>query len=411
MATFIYKARDQQGAVQSGALDASTEDEVIATLQRRGLLVTSIAQRDGVAARLKAGPTDRSRGSHRGVTVEDHVLLCQQLATLVEAGLPLLKTLEVVADQTQSRMLRQALQEVHADVTAGSTVKKALAKHPDIFSPLWLNLVETGEASGRLSQALQQLAEHFEMTKRIQEEAKTALTYPVLLMVAAVAVIALFVYWLIPRFSSVFATMDMELPLITRLVIGLSDAARRYVLLIIGGAAAALYALRAYLKTPLGRLTRDQLLLRLPVFKAFFMHLQLAEFSRGLRTLLGSGVPLLSSLEILERSATNRVYGMAIGAVREAVKEGKAMAEPMARTGLFPSLAVQMVQVGEEVGELGKMSGRIAAYYEARIETFIARMTRLFDPIAILVMGSVVLVIVLAIFMPIFQMAGGLKAK
>ena len=410
MPTFTYRARDRQGVVQSGNLDASNEDEVIATLQHRGLLVTSVTQKDAGVAGRQVG-VQRRKSAHQRVTVEDQVLLCQQLATLVDAGLPLLKSLEISAAQTQSQMLQKALQEVHADVSAGSTIKKALSKHPDIFSPLWLNLVETGEASGHLGDSLQQLARHFEMTKHIQEEAKTAMTYPAFLLVAAVGVLALFVYWLIPKFSSIFATLDMELPLLTRIVIGVSHAARRYFVLIIAGVGLSAYVLRSYLKTPAGQWSRDRLLLRLPVFKTFFMYLQLAEFSRGLTTLLGSGVPLMTSLEILERSATNKVFGRAIGTIKDCVKEGKTMAEPMEQTGLFPSMAVQMVQVGEEVGELMKMTSRIAAYYESQIETFIARMTRLFDPIAIVMMGGLVLIIVLAIFMPIFQMAGGMKAK
>ena len=417
MPKFTYKARDAQGVVQSGALEASTEDEVVATIQRRGMLVTSIAQVDGAAAGAAGGARARARirksaqGMHRAVKVEDQVLLCQQLATLVDAGLPLLKSVEVVAGQTQSQALHKALQEVHADISAGSTIRKALSKHPDIFSPLWLNLVETGEASGHLGESLQQLARHFELTQRVQEKATTAMMYPGFLMVAALGVLALFVYWLIPKFSALFATMDMQLPLITRIVMGISVAAKRYVVLILGGAALGYFSLQAYLASVPGQWMRDRLVLRLPAFNMFFMYLQVSEFARGLTTLLGSGVPLLSSLEILERSATNRVYGQAIGAVKDAVKEGKPMAEPMGKNELFPSLAVQMVKVGEEVGELTKMAGRVAAYYEGLIETFIARMTSLFDPIAIVVMGGMVFVIVLSIFLPIFQMAGGMKAK
>ena len=171
------------------------------------------------------------------------------------------------------------------------------------------------------------------------------------------------------------------------------------------------YALRRYLRTAVGQWTRDRLLLQIPLFKTLTNYLQLAEFSRGLSTLLESGVPLLSGLEILEHSSTNRIYGQAIGRVKEAVKQGKSMAEPMAEVGVFPPMTIQMVQVGEEVGELGKMVDRVARYYEERVEAFIARMTRLFEPIAIVFMGGIVLVIVLSIFMPIFNMATGVNIK
>ena len=407
MATYTYTARDQEGAVQAGHLDAMTEEEVVTTLQHRGLLVTSISQK-GLAQPVAVAAPRRFRRPrlHGRVTMEDQVLLCQQLATLVQAGIPLLKSLEVVSAQIESQALLIALEEVRHDVAAGSTFKDALGKHPAVFTTLWLNLVETGEASGHLAQSLQQLAQHFESVQHLRNEVKTALTYPAFLALAAVGVVIFFVYWLLPKFSVMFATMqDMELPLLTRLLLAVSEAGRRYLLPIIGVVVLGVYLLRQYLRTGPGQWMRDQLLLRLPLFQMLFHHVQLAEFSRGLSTLLESGVPLLSSLEILEHSVTNKVYGKAIGDVRESVKEGKTMAEPMANGGLFPPMAVQMVQVGEEVGELAKMMQRIATYYEERVSIFIARLSRLFEPIAIVVMGGVVLVIVLSIFLPIFKMA------
>ncbi|MBI2104713.1 MAG: type II secretion system F family protein [Candidatus Omnitrophica bacterium] len=412
MPTFVYTARNDQGAVQNGQLDAVSEDDVLATLQRRGLLVTSITPQSlGAAPQPAIRRTKANRRMHTGVSTDDQVLLCQQLATLVEAGVPLLKSLEVVSAQVESRRLLIALEEVRREVAGGRTFREALAKHSAVFSSLWLNLVETGEASGHLAEALKQLARHFEMAQHLQNETRTALTYPAFLCAAAVAVIAVFVYWLIPKFAAIFATMDgMEMPALTRIVIGVSNAARQYVVVIAAAAAGMILGLRHYLRTTPGRWMRDQLLLQLPLFKTLFAYIQLAEFSRGLSTLLESGVPLLSGLEILERSATNKVYGRAIGHVREYVKEGKTMAEPMAEAGLFPPMAVQLVQVGEEVGELGKMVNQMARYYEDRVETFIARMTRLFEPIAIVVMGGLVLIIVLSIFMPIFKMATGLRA-
>jgi type IV pilus assembly protein PilC len=412
MPTFTYTARNEQGVAQTGQLDAVSEDEVIATLQHRGLLVTSITQRTVEAAGrplpAKVATLKLPRRMHRRVTVDDQVLLCQQLATLVGAGVPLLKSFEVVASQVESSKLLIALEDVHREVAGGRSFKDALARHPDVFSVMWLNLIETGEASGHLAEALQQLAHHFEMAQHLQNEVRTALTYPLFLCCAALGVLLLFVYWLIPKFAGMFESMgDIEMPLLTQIVLAVSEAARKSWYLIAAGAAGAYWALRQYFRTSVGQWVRDQWLLQLPMFKAFFANVQLAEFSRGLATLLESGVPLLSSLEILERTATNKVYGRAIGVVRSAVREGKTMAEPMVAAGVFPPMTVQMVQVGEEVGELARMVGQIARYYEERVETFIARMTRLFEPIAIVVMGVLVLIIVLSIFMPIFNLAGG----
>lgn len=410
MPTYTYNARDQQGIVQTGHLDGMSEDEVVAVLQHRGLLVTSISQKELLGGKLSARRRGSMRRMHTGVTTDDQVLFCQQLATLVEAGVPLLKSLEVVSAQVESRMLLLACEEVRRDIAAGHMLRDALAKHPAVFSALWLNLVETGEASGHLAQALKQLSRHVEMAKHLQSEAKTAMTYPMFLGGAAVLVMLVFVYWLIPKFAAIFASMQgMELPLITRIMIGLSDAARKYVVLVIGSAAGGVYLLRRYLRTTSGRWMRDRLLLRLPLFSSLFTYLQLAEFSRGLSTLLESGVPLLSGLEILERSATNKVYGEAIGEVKKSVQQGKTMAEPMDATGLFPPMTVQMVQVGEEVGELAKMTDRMARYYEERVESFITRMSRLFEPIAIVFMGGMVLFIVLSIFLPILKMSTSVR--
>ena len=410
MAIFNYIGRDQAGIPQTGHLEAVDEDQVVALLQNRGLLVTSISRRDlatPVAVARARRKRKHAQRMHRGVTVDDQVLLCQQLATLVDAGVPLLKSLAVVSEQVSSQKLLVALEGVRHDVEAGRSFREALSKYPAIFDNMWVNLVETGEASGHLAKALEQLARHFEAAQHLQNEVKTALTYPAFLVVAAIGVLAVFVYCLIPKFTGMFESMNIELPLITRIVIGISDAARRYVVLIIGGAGAGGYLFQRYLKSEAGQWMRDRVVLKLPLFSILFTYVHLAEFARGIATLLESGVPLLSSLEILEKSATNRVYGQAIGEVREAVKQGKSMAQPMDETGMFPPMAVQMVQVGEEVGELAKMCGRVARYYEARVETFIARMTRLFEPIAIVVMAGLVLIIVLSIFMPIFQMAGG----
>lgn len=414
MANYTYTARDQQGTVQNGQLDAVSEDEVISILQRRGLFVTAISLKNASAspaavsrAPSMGGRKSHSRRMHTGVNTDDHVLLCQQMVTLVEAGVPLLKALEVVTSQVESRMLLIALEEVHRDVQGGKTLRDALARHPKIFGNLWINLVETGEASGHLAQALKQLASHYEAAQHLQNSVKTALTYPTFLICAAVGVLAFFVYWIIPKFQVMFTSMNVELPLITKIVIGISEACQKYVVLIVMAAVGIFLSIKAFFATETGQWTADTVVLKIPVFKTLFEYVQIAEFSRGLSTLLESGVPLLSGLEILERSATNKHYGRAIGVIREAVKEGKTMADPMGQTGMFPPMAVQMVLIGEEVGELARMVGRVARYYEERVHAFIERMTKLFEPIAIVFMGFLVLIIVLSVFMPIFQMAGG----
>jgi len=406
MPTYTYTSRDEKGLVQTGHVDAVDEDQVVAILQHRGLLVTSITRKE-LAAHALLAVRRRKRPLHTGITVQDQVLLCEQLATLVQAGVPILRSLAVVSAQVESRRLLQALEAVAHDVEGGLSLHAALAKHPAVFSKLWLSLVETGEASGHLAESLQHLSRHFEAARNLQNAVKTALTYPAFLTAMAAAVLGIFVYWLIPKFTGLFAQMNIELPWITRAIVWASDVARHSFVAMVFGVVAVGFALRRYLRTEAGQWLRDRVVLRLPMVNDLVQQVQLAECFRGLSTLCMSGVPLLSSLEILEHSATNKVFGQAVGQVRDAVREGKSMAEPMARLELFPPMTVQMVQVGEEVGELAKMSGRIASYYESRVELFIGQMSRLFEPIAIVVMGVLVLFVVLGIFMPIFKIAGG----
>lgn len=410
MPSYTYTARDQKGSVQIGHLDAVDEDEVVAVLQHRGLIVTAISQKAQAqtAKGSKAKPSFRSyrRRMHGSVKTSDHVTLCQQLATLVDAGVPLIRSLEVVSKQVESRKLLMALDHVRHDVEAGSSFKDALARHPQVFSKMWINLVGTGEASGHLSETLLQLAHHYEAAQHLQNETRTALMYPAFLMLAAVFVLAVFVYFIIPNFTKTYTSMGIELPGITLFVMRVSDLAQRYWVVLILLAVCGGYLARWYAATEMGRWMLDRLVLKIPVFGDLAMSVQLAEFSRGLSTMLESGVPLVSSLEILETTATSKVYGQAVGWIKEAVKEGKPMATPMDESGLFPPMTVQMVTVGEEVGELGKMINRVARYYEEQVDIFIARMTKLFEPIAIMLMGGLVLVIVLSVFMPLFKITG-----
>jgi type IV pilus assembly protein PilC len=321
---------------------------------------------------------------------------------------PLLKSLEVVCAQVESRRLLLALDDVRRDVQAGSSLKDAMAKHRMVFSKLWLNLIGTGESSGHLSQSLWQLERHFESSRRLQGAALTALTYPAVLFCAITIVLAVFVYFIIPKFTAVFVQSGMSLPLLTRFVVGLSNVARHYWVVVLFGVFGVIYGLRYYVRTTVGQWMRDRLLLVLPILGRLFMDVQLAEFAHGFSTLLESGVPLLTTLDILEDSATNKLYGQAIGQVRDAVKMGKSISQTMDEVpSLFPPMVVQMMLVGEEVGALSKMSSRIATYYTQRVEFFIARLSRLFEPVMIIIMAVVIGIVVISIYLPLFRIVGG----
>jgi len=405
MPTFLYTARDRTGAMQNGHLDAVNEEEVVALLQNRGLIVTGVSRKESQISR--AARQRSVRRLHGGVTADDKVLFCQQLATLLDAGVPLLKSLEVICAQVESRSLLVAVEQMRQEIEAGKTFHEAMTKHPRIFTTFWINLVQNGEASGHLGQALNQLVSYLESVRDLQSKAMTALTYPMVLVIAAAVAVAVFVLKIIPVFMGIFSSMNVELPFLTQVIVAFSRAAQRYGIFMAAGLVGLGWFIREFLRTEQGRWLMDRLLLRIPVFNQLFIQLQLAQFARGLGTLLESGVPILFSLDIMEHGATNKVYGRAIGEVKEFVREGKTMAGPMEQTGLFPPMVVQMVQVGEEIGELDKMLDRIARYYEQRVGTFIDRLSVLFEPIAIAVMTVVIGTLVVAMFLPIFKLAGG----
>jgi len=404
VSAFIYKARDKRGLLQTGRLEAGDADEALGVLQQRGLIVLSVSGMEALKPKTIA-----HHRYHNRVTADDKILFCQQLAILLEAGIPLLRSLTVIAAQVESRQMLNAIEQMKRDVEGGWTFRHAMAKHPQVFSRFWVNLIETGEASGHLPKSLVQLSRYLESARELQSKAVTALTYPLVLIGAAVVALAVFIFKIIPVFTGIFAAMGTELPLMTRMVIGFSDLARRYVLLFALAIGAVVYLTRRFVQTEQGRWLLDELLLRIPLFSVLFINIQLAQFARGLSTLLESGVPILAGLEIMSRSATNMVYSKAIGSAQEFVREGGSMAEPLDRTGLFPPMVVQMIQVGEEIGELGKMLDRVARFYEERVTTFLARLSVTFEPIAIAIMGIVIGGLVVSIFLPIFQMAGGFR--
>ena len=405
MPNFTYTARDKGGTLQTGRLDAVNEDQVVNVLQGRGLVVTSVIAGEELA-RTRPIHTSFHRTLHARATMTDKVQFCDELAVLLESGVTLMRGLEVLTAQVESRALLAAIAQMRQDLEAGKTFRDAMARHPHLFSNFWISLVETGEASGHLGQSLRQLAQYLETLRQLQTKALTALTYPALLVGAISVALTIFLVYIIPVFQGLFDSMRVPLPPLTLLVLAVSLLARKYFLVGLGAGVVAAFFLTRFLGTPQGRWLRDRLLLRAPIFKRFVVELQLAQFHRGMGTLLESGVPILAALEIMERSATNSVYAAAVGEIQEAVRQGKSMVEPMGTSGLFPPMALQMVQVGEEVGELSKMLSRVAQYYEERVDTFLQRLGLLFEPVTIIVMAVVIGSLVIAMYLPLFNLVG-----
>lgn len=405
MARFSYHARTRIGRLETGDLEAASSDEAVQILQNRELLVVS------VRATKAEGPRQvrRLARTHKGVKSSDLVIFAHSLSAMTEAGLPLLRALETVTSQIRSERLALALSDITRDIRGGSTFRDAIAKHTQIFSPFWISLIETGEASGQLTKALEQIALHLEKAGAIQRKVVSALMYPAILMVVASGAILIFTLKIIPTFSSMFKSFGAELPLLTQWVVGFSNFLRTYILLIAVVTGAAVYLFLSYIKTRPGRWQLDKFLLQMPIMGPVFQGVAAQEFSSNLGTLLKAGVPILHALEIVITTCSNKVVAALIETMRAGVREGKALAEPLAETDLFPPMVSQMLIVGEQTGKLPDMLEEISKYYEEQVSTAVERMTTLLEPIMLVGMGLVIGVLVLSMYLPIFQLTSVVK--
>ncbi len=407
MPLFVYTARTRAGKIETGSLEARDEDMLLAMLQERGLLVTSIvaAGRDELLTK-RAG---RKKRYHYRVTLDDLILLARQMATLLDAGVPLLRSLIVVSDQVESRTLDKVLYLVRKDVEGGRALSEALKKHRRVFSPFWINLVETGEASGQLPFVFDQVAKYLEEAGTLQRKIISALMYPAILTVVALGTIAVFMLRIIPIFERIFNEFQVELPFLTLMIIKISSFARRYFIFEILILAGLIFAVRKISQTEKGRWVLDRWKLKLPIFGHLFRMVAIERFASAFSVLIKSGVPILYALEIVEKAAGNKLVEAALEKVKSAVRAGQSMSKPMAESEVFPPIVVEMVEVGEEAGELANMLSRLGAFYKERIDTFISRFTAAFEPVVLITMGIIVGVIVISMFLPIFGLSSAIR--
>jgi type IV pilus assembly protein PilC len=401
MIKFSYTARDKKGRIVQGTMESLNQNELVASLQKQGLTVTFVVQEK---EKRKKGTPAKMR-FHRRLKLDDLLVMSRQLSTLLSAGLTLLRSLDIVGRQIESKPLYLAMQEVKKDIADGLTFKDALAKHPRIFSTYWLNLVETGESSGKLPAALAQLADYLESAGAFQKKIVSAFIYPAILVMVAIGAIVVFLLKVIPTFTTIFEDFEVPLPFLTSLVIGASLAVRRYFIWFLLIAASIIYSGYIYIHTKAGRERYDQFKLRVPLFGQLIHMILLARFSRGLATLIESGIPILYGLEIMERTVGNITVAKALEEVKVGVRDGKTISGPLGKSGLFPPFLVQMVGVGEETGELGSMLDKVASYYEEHIDTFITRFVSVFEPVLLIFMGVVLGILIISMYLPLFSIA------
>ncbi|MEW5758115.1 MAG: type II secretion system F family protein [Candidatus Omnitrophota bacterium] len=410
MAKFNFEARDISGKKVKGLEDAASSDELLSRLQNRGLIVTNITEipeiineKSAVSPASLNIPIVHTK-MHRGVRLNDLVMFSRQLATMLGAGISLLKSLEIIVKQVESKILLDATLKIVEDVKGGVSFHEALARHPKIFSSMWANLVETGEASGNLPLILDRLAAYLEEQAAFRRKMISALIYPAILFGVCIIAIFFFTFKIIPTFADIFQNLGGQMPALTQFVIGFSNFMRHYFFLIFLLIAGGVYAFKAYVKTDSGKRQFDTLLFNLPMLRDFFKTVAVERFTSEISTLVESGVPILYALDIVERSSGNVIMQDIIRQVKADVRDGKSLAGPLEKSNFFAPMLVQMVRVGEEIGELGAMLKKVAAYYREAVETQLTRFTAMFEPLMIVFMGGIVGVLVVSMYLPIFSM-------
>jgi type IV pilus assembly protein PilC len=395
MPSFVYKGRTRAGQLQEGVLVADSQAQAIADLRRRQIQVTTIRERGREIKLLPRLP--------RGIGKKRVAIFTRQFSVMLDAGLPLVQCLEILAEQEENRTFQTVIQTVRSDVEAGSSLADAMRKHPKAFDALYVNMVAAGEAGGILDIILQRLSTYIEKAVKLQSQVKSALIYPVAVIIIACFVVFIILWKVIPVFAQLFAGLGGELPLITRVVVSASNFVGRYFWLIGIGLILAAVAVNRWHKTYRGRRVIDGALLKIPVIGMLLRKIAVARFCRTLATLTSSGVPILDGLEITAKTAGNAIVEDAVMAVRKSVEEGKTVSEPLAETKVFPAMVVQMINVGEQTGALDQMLSKIADFYEEEVDTAVAGLMKLIEPLMITVLGAIIGTIVTAMYLPLYD--------
>lgn len=410
MPVYAYKGLTNEGKAVAGVIDADSPKGARLKLRRTGVFPTDLAEERARRTAVAAAEPEPSRLQlnvgqlFEHITPQDLALMTRQLSTLVGAGLPLVECLSALIEQIDNARVKRTLSQVREQVVEGRAFAEALRDHPRVFSELYVNMVRAGEASGALDVVLLRLAEYTESAAQLRSKVKTAMTYPILMASAGGTIMIFLLAFVVPKVTRIFAETKAALPLMTVILLALSNFLAQYWWVLVCGVIAAVIAVRVSVRTPAGRLRYDGYVLRFPYFGKLVKKVALARFSRTLSTLLSSGIPLLASLDIVKNVVNNAVLSEAIENARNSIREGQSIAPPLRKSGLFPPLVLHMVAVGEKSGELEEMLSRAADAYDNEVEASVAAMTSILEPVMILVMGAIVLFIVLAILLPIFEL-------
>jgi type IV pilus assembly protein PilC len=401
MPTFAFSGRTRGGETISGERVADTADAVVAALRREQVLVTRIAPTKEKAKEAGAGKKGKLG---KKVNPKNLAVFVRQFSVMIDAGLPLVQCLQILGSQEEDKNFAATILATRSDVESGAALADAMKKHPKAFDPLFTNMIAAGEAGGILDTILKRLATYIEKAVKLKSQVKSAMIYPIAVIVIAVLVVGIILWKVIPTFAALFAGLGAELPLPTRVVIWLSDFLVSFMPFIIVGIGALAYGFKSYYSTTSGKYQIDRITLKLPVLGILMRKIAVARFCRTLSTLLSSGVPILDGLDITARTSGNSVIEEAILLTRKSIERGETVSGPLKETAVFPPMVTQMIAVGETTGALDTMLSKIADFYEDEVDAAVAGLLTLLEPIMIAFLGGAVGGIVIAMYLPIFDL-------
>jgi len=397
MPIYKWEGKTSKGSVKKGEMEAPSEAAIRIHLRQQNIIPTKIA--------AKGKEIKISLPMGKKVPQRTIAIFTRQLATMIDAGLPLVQSLDILASQQENKLFKKILREIREDVEGGSTFAGALKKHPGTFDDLYTNLVVAGEEGGILDNILTRLSNYIEKAEALKKKVKSAMIYPGIIVSVAILVVIILMLFVIPVFETMFKSAGQSLPLPTLIVLTISKLIKKYIVVMLPAAILFVYLFRKFYKTETGTILIDRLILKVPVFGMLLKKVAVARFARTLGTLVSSGVPILDGLQIVSKTAGNRTVETAILNARASIREGETIAEPLGRSGIFPAMVIQMISVGESTGALDSMLTKIADFYDDEVDVAVSNLTSLLEPFLMVFLGVVIGGVVIAMYLPIFQMA------
>ncbi|MBI4685442.1 MAG: type II secretion system F family protein [Nitrospirae bacterium] len=400
MPNYTYRGRTKSGEIVSGVIDAPTAEAVAEQLFSKGHIPIKIE----AGIHDDVSPTSTGLGIFDRIKTEDLIVFSRQLATLITAGVSFIKSLDTLAEQTRSRRLKRIIEDIRKDIEGGNSFSDALSKFPAVFSPLYVSMIRVGEEAGVLDDILERLASLLEHDAATHARIKAATRYPLIVVISITIAFFVLTTFVVPKFAALYQSSKVELPLPTRMLIFTNKAIRGYWPIIIGAVAGLVFGIKGYIKTPSGRWNLDKMKLGIPIIGAVVEKTVMSRFARIFSTLYKSGIPILHALEIVSGTLGNVIIARAVGVIKESVREGKGIAQPMANTKVFPPMVTQMVAVGEETGALDNMLTKVSDYYDLEVEYSIKNLSTTLEPLLLVLLAGMILFLALGIFLPIWDM-------